>query len=54
MTFTVNTFLAFYNLFMMLVHMKVHLKRYFLMRIQSKFQAGWTEHAVHFYAAGKD
>ena len=41
MTFTVNIFLAFHNLFMMLVHMEVHLKGYFLMRIQSKFEAWW-------------
>ena len=26
---------------MMLVHMEVHSKGYFLMRIQSKFEAGW-------------
>ena len=40
MTFTLNIFLAFHNLFMMLVHMEVHLKGYFLMRIQSEFEAG--------------
>ena len=40
MTFTVNIFLAFHNLFMMLVHMEVHLKGYFLMRIQYRFSAG--------------
>ena len=34
---TLNIFLAFHNLFMMLVHMEVHLKGYLLMRIQSKF-----------------
>ena len=33
MTFTLTIFLAFHKLFMMLVHMEVHSKGYFLMRI---------------------
>ena len=36
-------FLAFCNLFMMLVHMEEHSKWYVLMRIQSKFEAGWQK-----------
>ena len=41
MTSTFKIFLAFHNPFMRLVHMEVHSKGYFLMRIQSKFEAGW-------------
>ena len=33
MTFTMNIFLVFHNLKMMLVHMEVNLKGYFLMSI---------------------
>ena len=36
---TMTIFLAFHNCFMILVHMEVHSKGYFLMRIQSKFEA---------------
>ena len=43
MTFTLTIFLAFHNLFMMLVHMEVHSEWHILMWIQSKFQAGWHQ-----------
>ena len=41
MTFTVKIFLAFHNLFMMLVHMEVHLKGYFLMSISLQKYTVW-------------
>ena len=41
MTFTLNIFLAFHNLFMMLVHMEVHLKGYFLMSISLQKYTVW-------------
>ena len=43
MTFTLTIFLAFHNHFMMLVHMEVHLKEYFLMMIQFNFEVGGFE-----------
>ena len=41
MTFTVNIFLAFHNLFMMLVHMEVYLKGYFLSSISLQKYTVW-------------
>ena len=52
MTFTLTIFLAFHNLFMMLVHMEVHLKYHILMWIQSKFEVGWP--FDHFFAIHKN
>ena len=36
---TLNIFLPLHNLFMILVYMEVHLKGYFLMKIQFEFEA---------------
>ena len=49
MTFTLSIFLAFHNLFMMIVHMEVHSKGNFLMRIQSKFEAGGAFYFVNLH-----